>query len=116
MTYLMIAEKQYLDGKYQGYYNVGPDEADCVTTGRLADLFAEQWGEGIRWVNRYDGGPHEANFLKLDCSKLKAVFGWKPRWSVSEAMNKTVEWTKVYFAGGSVPEVMDRQILEFLDE
>lgn len=116
MTYLMIAKEQYVDGKYQGYYNVGPDEADCVTTGRLADLFVEQWGEGIRWVNKYDGGPHEANFLKLDCSKLKAVFGWKPRWSVSEAMNKTVEWTKVYFAGGSVPEVMDRQILEFLDE
>lgn len=116
MTYLMIAKEQYIDGKYQGYYNVGPDEADCVTTGRLADLFVEQWGEGMKWVDKYDGGPHEANFLKLDCSKLKAVFGWKPRWSVSEAMNKTVEWTKVYFAGGSVPEVMDRQILEFLDE
>lgn len=116
MAYLMIAKEQYCDGKYQGYYNVGPDEADCVTTGRLADLFVEQWGEGIKWVNKYDGGPHEANFLKLDCSKLKSVFGWKPRWFVSEAMKKTVEWTKVYFAGGSVPEVMDRQILEFLKE
>ena len=42
----------------------------------------------MRWVNKYDGGPHEANFLKLDCSKLKKTFGWSPRWNLDEAMVK----------------------------
>lgn len=69
----------------------------------------------MKWVNQYDGGPHEANFLKLDCSKLKTTFGWKPRWTVSEALDKTVEWTKVYFAGESVADIMDKQIKEFLN-
>ena len=114
MAYLMIVKEQYENPDLQGYYNVGPDEADCVNTGELVDLFVDKWGEGLAWVNQYDGGPHEANFLKLDCSKLKTVFGWRPTWSVSEALDKTVEWTKVYFSGGDIPDVMDRQIREFL--
>ena len=67
----------------------------------------------ITWVNRYDGGPHEANFLKLDCSKIKKTFGWRPRYSVKEAVEKTVEWTKAYLAGEDMLAVMDRQIKEF---
>ena len=59
---------------FEGYYNVGPDDRDCSETGRLVDLFVSKWGDGIKWINQYDGGPHEANFLKLDCSKLKKVF------------------------------------------
>lgn len=113
MAYLMIAAKQYEDKSYQGYYNVGPDESDCVTTGNLVDTFCGKWGEGMAWVNKYDGGPHEANFLKLDCSKLKTVFGWKPRWNFDMAMVKTVEWSKVYVSGGDVIACMDRQIKEF---
>lgn len=115
-VYLMIAEKQYEDRKYAGFYNVGPDETDCLTTGELADCFCEKWGGDARWVNQYDGGPHEANFLKLDCSMLKAVFEWKPQWSARTAVEKTVEWTKVYLAGGDVAECMDCQIREFLME
>ena len=74
-AYLIIAQKQFEDKKYAGFYNVGPDETDCVTTGNLVDTFCAKWGEGIKWIDRYDGGPHEANFLKLDCSKLKTTFG-----------------------------------------
>ena len=112
--YLTIARKQYEDKeKYAGFYNVGPDDCDCVTTGRLVDLFCQKWGEGLTWINKHDGGPHEANFLKLDCSKVKSVFGWSPRWHVEEAIEKTVEWSKVYFENGNIPECMDKQIAEF---
>ncbi len=114
MAYLMIVKEQYGDPGLQGYYNVGPDETDCVTTGELVDMFVQRWGEGLKWIDQYDGGPHEANFLKLDCSKLKTTFGWKPRWSVAEALDKTVEWTKAWFAGENIAEVMDRQIGEFV--
>ena len=88
-AYLIIAQKQFEDKKYAGFYNVGPDETDCVTTGNLVDTFCAKWGEGIKWIDRYDGGPHEANFLKLDCSKLKTTFGWKPKWNVETSMKKT---------------------------
>lgn len=114
-AYLMIAAKQYEDEKYAGYYNVGPDEYDCLETGALVDLFIEKWGEGMSCYNYYDGGPHEANFLKLDCSKLKATFGWKPRWNLETAVKKTVEWSKCWTAGGDVVTCMNEQIDEFLN-
>lgn len=61
-AYLMIDAMQYKDKKYAGYYNVGPDDQDCFQTGALVDVFVKRWGDGLKWVNKYDGGPHEANF------------------------------------------------------
>ena len=113
-AYLVIVMKQYKDSSYADYYNVGPDDVDCFQTGALVDLFVEKWGEGIKWINKYDGGPLEANFLMLDCSKLKATFGWTPRWNLDKAMEKIVEWSKIWLAGGDVRECMDKQIKEFL--
>jgi CDP-glucose 4,6-dehydratase len=114
-AYLMIAAKQYEDLRYQSWYNVGPDDRDCFQTGALVELFVKHWGEGIKWVSKYDGGPHEANFLKLDCSKLKATFGWRPHWDLETAVEKTVEWSKVWIAGEDVRAVMDKQIKEFME-
>ncbi|MDO4277468.1 MAG: CDP-glucose 4,6-dehydratase [Lachnoclostridium edouardi] len=111
--YLTIAMKQYEDKAYEGYYNVGPDDRDCITTGQLVDLFCSLWGEKVKWINQYDGGPHEANFLKLDCSKVKKVFGWQPRYHVKEAVEKTVQWSKSWLAGEDMLAVTDRQIREF---
>lgn len=118
-AYLTIAEAQYKDKKYAGFYNVGPDETDCITTGELVDMFCSKWGEGLEWINKHDGGPHEANFLKLDCSKIKRTFGWNPRWSVETAIEKTVEWAKVYQGTGQnvdikIAECMDRQIRDYM--
>ncbi len=113
-AYLMIAAKQYEDPGYASWYNVGPDDRDCFQTGALVDLFVRYWGGGLKWINQYDGGPHEANFLKLDCSRLKSRMGWKPRWNLEEAVEKVVEWSKAWIAGEDVRGVMDRQIREFL--
>lgn len=115
-AYLLIAMKQYEDGRYADYYNVGPDDVDCFQTGALVDMFVGKWGEGMKWINKYDGGPHEANFLKLDCSKLKTTFGWSPRWNLDEAMEKIVEWSKCWMNGGDVRACMDKQIAEFLNK
>jgi len=113
--YLMIAQRQYEDKKYAGFYNVGPDDCDCVTTGELVDLFCKYWGEGASWENQAEANaPHEANFLKLDCSKIKSVFGWSPRWHIDECMDMTCRFGKVWLSGGDVPAEMDREIQEFL--
>lgn len=115
-AYLMIAQEQYGDGKYAGYYNVGPDDCDCMTTGALVDHFCNTWGEEAKWENRAEtNAPHEANFLKLDCTKLKNTFGWKPRWHMQECMEKTVEFSKVWLANGDVRACMDQQIKEFME-
>ena len=114
-AYLMITAKQYADQKYASWYNVGPDENDCYSTGALVDLFVKYWGEGLAWSSHGDDGPHEANFLKLDCSKLKSTFGWKPRWNLETAVQKTVEWSKAYQAGENIRNIMNRQIQEFME-
>ena len=113
-AYLMIAQKQYEDIKYAGYYNVGPDDRDCFQTGALVDLFVKYWGEGMKWIDKYDGGPHEANFLKLDCSKLKKTFGWQPHWDLNIAIEKVVEWSKCWLTNGDIEKCMNKQIEEFM--
>lgn len=114
-AYLMIAAKQYNDKKYAGYYNVGPNEIDCLQTGELVDLFVKYWGSDVKWINKYDGGPHEANFLKLDCSKMKATFGWEPHWNIDKAVEKVVEWSKCWIEQGDISSCMNMEIQEFLN-
>ena len=120
VVYLMLAKAQYEDISYAGSYNVGPDESDCYATGDLVTLFCEKWNKGtgasISWRSECDNEMvHEARYLKLDCSKLKTVFDWKPHWNVETAMEKIVEWTKVYLSGGDVSKCMDVQIEKFLE-
>ena len=114
-AYLYIAQRQYKDATYSGYYNVGPDECDCVSTGKLAELFCREWG-GVVWINKYRGGPHEASFLKLDCSRLKSALGWRPVWNIDSAMRAVVEWSRVWATGGNVRACMDMQIEKFVEE
>lgn len=115
-VYLEIVEKQYKDIAYADYYNVGPDDCDCVTTGDLVDLFCKYWGEDAKWENQAEANaPHEANFLKLDCSKIKSVFDWKPRWHMDECMDMVCQFSKVWLSGGDIPAEMDKEINIFMN-
>jgi len=113
-AYLMIVEAQYNDIKYADYYNVGPDDCDCVTTGQLVDIFCKTWGQDQNWKDTSTNGPHEAKFLKLDCTKLKTTFSWEPRWHIDDAIKKSVEWAKIYQKNGDIAQCMERQIQEFM--
>lgn len=113
-AYLLIAQNQYENKKYSGFYNVGPDECDCVQTGELVELFCKHWGENSSWKNiSEENAPHEANFLKLDCSKIKSVLKWQPKWHIDECMKYTAQFYKAWLAGEDVPAEMDREIKEY---
>lgn len=118
-AYLIICQKQYSNNSYAGSYNVGPDEDDYYTTGELVNLFCEKWyemtGKKVNWEQGQKKGPHEADFLKLDCSKLKRTIGWKPCWNVETAITKIVEWTRVYLDKDDVSGCMKKQISEYLN-
>lgn len=119
-AYMMVAKAQYEDAAFAGYYNVGPDDKDCITTGELVELFCAAWGNGLSWENQSENGPHEANFLKLDCSKIKKTFGWRPKYGVQEAVGLTAKWYLAYAqaleetadakTAPDMAEVMDWQI------
>lgn len=112
-AYLMIVKEQYEHPELAGAYNVGPDDRDCITTGELADIFCDAWKDGAAWENLYAGGPHEANFLKLDGSRIKSTFGWKPRWQVKDAVEKSVEWYRGWMNGLDMVKITDAQIQKF---
>lgn len=117
-AYLLIAMKQYEEKACEGSYNIGPEDKDCFTTGNLVELFCKQWnqqtGNNLNWLDQSDGGPHEANFLKLDCSKMKKTFDWTPKWNLQIAMDHIVSWALCYQNGEDVVECMNEQIKEYL--
>ncbi|MDD3213596.1 MAG: CDP-glucose 4,6-dehydratase [Eubacteriales bacterium] len=115
-VYLMIARAQLENPALAGCYNVGPEDRDCVTTGALAEMFVSAWGNGAVWKAITQNGPHEANYLKLDCSKLKAAFQWQPRFTIAQAVQLVCDWTKVWLSGGNVVREMDRQIAIYFEK
>lgn len=112
-AYLTIVAKQAVTHNSKSY-NIGPNKEDCISTGMLADMFCKSWGEGLRWEYMINDGPHEANYLKLDNQLIKNELNVTPIWNISDAINKTVEWTKVWHDGGDVINCTERQIKEYL--
>lgn len=114
-AYLLIAEKQFNLPALAGCYNIGPEDEDCITTGELVTLFCEKWGDGARWIDRSEwDAPHEAGFLKLDCSLVKKTFGWAPRWSIDTCMETVCQFNRGLHDGRSVASEMEREIGLFL--
>lgn len=117
MAYLTIAARQSSQGGLAGNYNIGPDEADCISTGELVDLFCCSWqkytGEKPVWKSQSDSGSHEAGYLKLDCSRFKKNFAWKPVWHIGRAVDQIVKWYCAYAAGEDMKTVIKTQLEEF---
>ncbi len=118
IAYLMIAMKQYSQKGLAGAYNVGPEEGNCITTGRMASLFCQKWEKvsGTRplWSEKPDGGPHEAKLLKLDCAKAKAVFNWKPAWNIEQTIEEVVGWYYNYLERNNMADYTKGQIERYL--
>lgn len=112
--YLLLAEKQYDDKSAEGAYNFGPDDESCVTTGQLVTFFCNAW-HGVTWKAQGDGGPHEASFLKLDCSKAKATLEWSPRWDIETAVAKTVKYAQMAIPDNA-KAVLDMQLSEYFSQ
>lgn len=115
-AYLLLAAEQYKRNSIADCYNIGPEDEDCLTTGELVDAFCRFWGSGQCWRHQPDGGPHEASYLKLDCSKIRTRIGWKPKWNVLQAIEKTVEWTQAYLAGEDAIKYTDLQIQDYFSD
>ena len=114
--YLLLAREQFKDKAIAGAYNFGPDDESCVSTGELATLFCDIWGNGIAWVFKPDKeAPHEAKILKLDNTKAKEKLNWYPRWKIAEAIEKTIEWKKAILKGIGATKITDKQIREYFN-
>lgn len=109
--YLLLCMRQYHDKTYSGSWNFGPDDDSCVSTKRLAEIFCDSWGHGMKAVvQEKKEKPHEANILRLDCAKARNVLGWKQEWNIAQAVGEVVSWLKVYASKGDIRSYMDGKI------
>lgn len=112
--YLLLAQKLYEDGAdYAEGWNFGPNEDDARPVKWIVEQLTEMWGEGASWVIDKAEHPHEAHYLKLDCSKAKMRLRWQPRWSLAQALENIVAWHKAHQRGDDIRELSLRQISEF---
>lgn len=112
--YLMLAQKLYQDGpRYSGAWNFGPSDSDAKSVEWLVTRLCAKWGTGASYMIEEGNHPHEANCLKLDCSKAKSELGWHPRWGLDREIESIVEWTKAYQENRDLTQVCFKQIEEY---
>lgn len=112
--YLLLAQKLY-DEKvaYAEGWNFGPNDEDAKPVQWIVERLTKSWGEGASWVLDEGGHPHEAHYLKLDCTKAKARLNWHPRWSLMQTLEKIIEWHKHAQKGVEMRSKTLDQITEF---
>jgi CDP-glucose 4,6-dehydratase len=113
--YLTVAERLWDDPELVGGWNFGPEDQDARPVGEVVQDIAQIWGDGARWEADGAEHPHEARYLKLDCSKARARLGWTPRLPLKEALEWTVEWFRAYAAGEDVRALTEQQIRQYGD-
>lgn len=113
--YILLVEKLYKDGKkFCQPWNFGADENQSKSVSWMVNFIVDLWGDGATWKIDARKNPHEAKNLKLDCSKAKEKLGWKPNWDIKKALEKTIDWYKVYKEQPEIiREITQRQISEY---
>ncbi|RTD95855.1 CDP-glucose 4,6-dehydratase [Variovorax atrisoli] len=113
--YLMLAERLFAEGPaWAEPWNFGPADSDTRPVSWIADRLVELWGEGAAWRSSAKSGqPHEANWLKLDCSKARQTLGWIPRWDLHTSLGAIVDWQRAWLDGRDMAEVTLEQIEKY---
>lgn len=109
--YLTLAAKLYTEGAtFSQAWNFGPDDSDAQNVEWITKTICELWTDGASYEFDTNTQPHEANYLKLDCSKAKAELGWYPKWKIETTLKSIVHWNKAFLKGENIRTVTESQI------
>lgn len=115
--YLALAEHLYTYGQeYAGAWNFGPKEEDCKPVNWILDQMVRTWGSGAAWELDQNNNPHEAGFLKLDCSKAKQKLHWEPKWNLEYTLNLIVNWHQAWTDGNNMNELCLKEITNYSNQ
>jgi len=115
--YLTLAAKLFTDGaSYAHGWNFGPDDNDTQNVEWITKTICNLWEENASYKIDTDPQPHEANYLKLDCSKAKAELGWTPKWNIEATLKTIVDWNKSYLKGENIRTVTEQQIGQYFNK
>jgi len=114
--YLMLAKQLYTDGEgFAEAWNFGPNDEDARSVQWIVERITQTWGEGASWVLDEGDHPHEAHYLRLDCSKAKARLNWHSRWSLTYTLQQIVDWHKLFRNQNDMREITLQQIQFYLN-
>ena len=112
--YLVLAESLYNNGQdYAQAWNFGPKDEDCKSVNWILDKMVASWGEGAGWELDKNNNPHEAGFLKLDCSKAASRLNWQPKWNLEYTLKLIVNWRQDWREGKNMHEQCLREITDY---
>ncbi|HLO26517.1 MAG TPA: CDP-glucose 4,6-dehydratase [Geobacteraceae bacterium] len=115
--YLLLAQVLYEQGaRFAGAWNFGPHEDDARPVEWIVQRFCAKWGEDASYERATGEHPHEAHYLKLDCSKARAELDWQPKWGLEQAIDSIVEWTRAFRDGKDLQEICLRQLGEYVKD
>jgi CDP-glucose 4,6-dehydratase len=113
--YLVLAENLYIHGDdFAEGWNFGPKDDGCKPVDWILDKMVGNWGEGAKWELDKNNNPHEASFLKLDCSKAANRLKWQPKWNLQETLEMIVNWHQKYLDGANMNEECLTEIKKYI--
>jgi len=114
--YIAIAEKLYTEGaEFSEAWNFGPKDEDAQPVQKIVEILSSSWGDGAKWFLSEGDHPHEANYLKLDCSKAKTKLDWQPVWGLDVTLSKIVAWHKAWLNKDGMRERTLAEIKEYIN-
>lgn len=112
--YLCLCEKLYNEGtRFAEGWNFGPDDNDSKNVEWIAKKLCNIWQNGSGYEIDTNSHPHEAFYLKLDCSKAKKMLGWYPIWTIETTLQSIVEWNKAWLNNSDMRKVSIEQIEKY---
>ncbi len=112
--YLLLAQRLCEEGtRFAEGWNFGPSDTDAKSVRWIVEQITQGWGDGTSWTLDEGDHPHEAHYLKLDCSKARQQLGWQPKLSLAEALEISVSWQRHYLDGSAMREVTLQQITDY---
>jgi CDP-glucose 4,6-dehydratase len=109
--YLVLAQELYINGdEFAEGWNFGPNDEDCKPVNWILDRMVTYWGNDASWSLDKNNNPHEAGFLKLDCSKASNRLKWNPKWNLQLTLKSIVDWHQIYSNGGDIKKQCLKEI------
>ncbi|MDQ0903910.1 CDP-glucose 4,6-dehydratase [Paenibacillus sp. V4I7] len=113
--YLLLAQRLYEDGaSFSEGWNFGPNDEDAKSVEWIVSKMCTIWGNNSSFSIDEGNHPHEAHYLKLDCSKAKTILGWYPKWNLEQTLKKVISWVEVYKNEDNLMETCLKQIDEYI--
>lgn len=115
--YMMLAEKLYTHGvEFSGAWNFGPNGDETQPVQWVVDKLVSQWGDDASWCNDKSSHPHEAHYLKLDCSKARMKLNWQPTWGLDYTLSRIVAWQKTWISGANMYDYCVTELNEYMNK